>query len=220
VCTVTVSPTSATFTKDAATGAFTVTAPPSCTWSAVAKDGWLTIASGGSGSGTATVSYAVARNTSAAARTGSIQVANTVFSVLQQGEPPACEFHVAPVQINACMAVPYELVTTVTTQPTCGWTATSDTPWVSVSGGVSRSGSGEIRFRVGNNYDAPRQGVLKVRWDTPTAGQNVQVSQAGCRYSVSTTTLSVPADGGSFSFDVYQQSDPIECGGPLQNGCQ
>ena len=220
VCAVTISPTSAVFTKDAATGAFIVTAQPSCRWTAVTDDGWLTITSSGSGSGTATVSYAVARNTSTDARTGSIHIADTVFSVLQQGDMPACEFHVAPVQINACMAVPYELVTTVTTQPTCGWTATSDTPWVTVSGTASRSGSGEIRFRVGDNYDAPRQGVLKVRWDTPTAGQNVQVSQAGCRYGVSTTSISVPADGGSFSFDVYQQSDPIECGGPLQNGCR
>ena len=36
---------------------------------------------------------------------------------------------------------------------------------------------------------------------------------------MSTTAVAVPADGGSFGFDVYQQSDPLECGGPLQNGC-
>jgi hypothetical protein len=144
-----------------------------------------------------------------------------VFSISQQGDTPApaCDFHVAPVTINACMSVPYELSTTVTTQASCPWTAASDTPWISISGGASRSGPGELRFRIGDNYDASRLGVVKLRWDTPTAGQNVQVSQAGCRYAVSTTAVSAPAAGGGFTFDVFQESDPLECGGPLQNGC-
>jgi hypothetical protein len=92
--------------------------------------------------------------------------------------------------------------------------------WISVSGGTSRTGSGEVRFRVSENFDAPRAGVLQLRWDTPTAGQNVHVSQAGCRYAVSQTTVSIPSAGGTASFEVYQQSDPLECGGPLQNGCR
>ncbi len=47
----------------------------------------------------------------------------------------------------------------------------------------------------------------------------MQVAQAGCRYAVSTSTITVAAGGGTFSFDVYQQSDPLECGGPLQDRC-
>src|SRR5262249_37829193 len=116
-------------------------------------------------------------------------------------------------------AVPYELAVSVATQPTCGGTVTSDTEWIAVSGAASRAGSGEARFRIGDNYDAPRLGGLKLRWDTPTAGQNVQISQAGCRYGVSATAVDVHAAGGTFSVDVYQQSDPLECGGPLQNAC-
>jgi hypothetical protein len=142
-----------------------------------------------------------------------------MFSIAQAGDPPVCEFQVSPAIVNACMAVPYELSSSVTTTASCAWTVASDTPWITVSGGATRTGSGEIRFRIGSNYDAPRLGVVKVRWDTPTAGQNVQVAQAGCRYAVNPTVRAVPADGGTFTFDVFQQSDPLECGGPLQDRC-
>lgn len=220
-CTVSLAPASAAFGTDAATGGFTVTAPAACAWTATTTDNWITIASGAAGTGTAPVGYAITRNTSVAARTGTIRVGAATFSIAQQGDTPApsCDFHVSPVVLNACMSVPHELLVSIATGPSCGWTAASDTPWIAVSGGSSRSGPGELRFRIGDNYDAPRLGVVKVRWDTPTAGQNVQVSQAGCRYALSATGRSVPADGGAFSFDVYQQSDPLECGGPLQNGC-
>jgi hypothetical protein len=222
-CTIAISPASANYSKDAATGTFGVAAPASCSWTAASGAAWVAVTSGASGRGNGTVGYSIERNTGTDSRTGTIRVGDAVFSVLQQGDtpppPPPCEFHVAPVSISACMAVSYELAVSVATQPACGWTAATDTPWMTLSGGASRTGPGEIRFRIGENYDAPRQGVLKLRWDTPTAGQNVSVSQAGCRYAVSTTGINVSADGGTFTFDVYQQSDPLECGGPLQNGC-
>jgi hypothetical protein len=43
--------------------------------------------------------------------------------------------------------------------------------------------------------------------------------QAGCRYAVSTASISMVAGGGGAQFDVFQQSDPYTCGGPLQNAC-
>jgi hypothetical protein len=58
-----------------------------------------------------------------------------------------------------------------------------------------------------------------IRWPTPTAGQNVRVSQAGCRYGVSRSSFAFVAAGGSGTFDVLQQSDPTECGGALQDRC-
>jgi hypothetical protein len=61
--------------------------------------------------------------------------------------------------------------------------------------------------------------VVQVRWPTVTAGQNIHIAQAGCRYAVSVTAVAVPGAGGTGRFDVIQQSDPTECGGPLQNGC-
>ena len=107
------------------------------------------------------------------------------------------------------MSAPYNLTATITTQQGCTWTANPDASWITLDGGQSGSGSGTISFRVSDNWDAPREGVVMVRWPTPTAGQNVRVLQAGCLYAVSTTAVSVGAAGGPGRFDVIQQSVPI-----------
>ena len=51
------------------------------------------------------------------------------------------------------------------------------------------------------------------------AGQNIQVAQAGCFYAVSPNAFSFASAGGTGSFDVFQQSDPIVCGGATQDRC-
>ena len=58
-----------------------------------------------------------------------------------------------------------------------------------------------------------------VRWPTPTAGQNIHVAQAGCRYAVSRSAISAAAAGGPGTFDVIQESDPNTCGGATQDRC-
>ena len=58
-----------------------------------------------------------------------------------------------------------------------------------------------------------------VRWPTPTAGQNLRVAQAGCRYALSQSAFSLTAAGGTGTFSVIQQSDPTECGGATQDRC-
>jgi hypothetical protein len=109
--------------------------------------------------------------------------------------------------------------TTITVEPACSWTVTSGASWLTVDGRSSGTGSDVIRATVRDNYDAPRAGTIMVRWPTPTAGQNVRVAQAGCRYAVSKTAISVVAAGESGTFDVIQQSDPTECGGATQDRC-
>ena len=217
-CTYDLSPPSATFGSDAGTGRFAVVAPASCDWSAQSQAAWLTITAGDRGSGAGSVAYAMSGNSTAESRTGTIVVADRTFTVVQSGQPPACEYSVAPVTVAACMSAPYDLTTTITTARTCSWSAAADASWISVKD-ASGSGTATIRFTVSDNWDTPRQGLVMIRWPTPTAGQNVRVSQAGCRYAVSVTEIASDATGGARSFDVLQQSDPLECGGPLQDGC-
>jgi hypothetical protein len=107
----------------------------------------------------------------------------------------------------------------VTTQATCSWTAAPTSSWITLTEGQSGTGSGLVSFSVSDNYDAPRQGIVEVRWPTVTAGQNLHVLQAGCYYGVSTSNISIATVGGVGQFDVVQQSDPQLCGGPLQNAC-
>jgi len=216
-CSYDIAPASQAFTKDGGTGSFAVNAPAGCVWSPSTADGWISV-SPASADGNGTVQYNVTRNSQLDARTGAISVAGRRFEVAQSGDTGLCEYRVSPVELSPCMAAT-EITTSVVTDATCSWTVTPDASWLSVVGGTSGRGSATITIKVAENWDAARLGLLMVRWPTPTAGQNVRVAQAGCRYAVSTASIAVVAAGGAARFDVYQQSDPYTCGGPLQNGC-
>ena len=217
-CTFDISPANATFDHDSGTGGFTISTPEGCEWSAQSLVAWLAITSGDHGSGAGRVAYSIDNNGTPDSRTGTITVADRTFIVTQSGQPPTCAYAVAPVTVAACMSVPHELTTTITTANGCPWTAAAGAPWVSIQN-QSGTGAATVRFSLSNNWDAPRNSLVMIRWPTPTAGQNVQVAQAGCRYAVSVSSIAVEAAGGPRSFDVYQQSDPLECGGPLQDAC-
>ena len=222
-CTLEVSPASASFNHDSANGTFAVTAPAHCQWSATSNSPWLAVTSGSPASGNGTVGYSVERNRDASARTGTIAVGSGTFTVNQSGETPApivCAYSVTPIEFRPCMSVPYTLTSTITTQEGCTWTASSGASWITVTGGQSGSGPGVVAFTVSDNWDPPRHGVVMVRWPTETAGQNLQVSQAGCYYAVSTSAISIAAAGGTGRFDVIQYSDPNTCGGATQDRCR
>ncbi len=217
-CTYEVSPANAEFNKDGGSGTLAVTAPTDCTWTASSSAAWLVIAGSGQGSGAGTVSYTVSRQTDVPERTATISVADRRFTVRQSGDAGVCQYSVAPVAFNPCMAGG-TLAATITTQPSCPWTAAPNAPWLNVPSGPSGSGSATISIGFSDNYDAPREGIVMVRWPTPTAGQNIRVAQAGCRYAVSKTAIAIGAAGGPGTFDVVQQSDPTECGGATQDRC-
>jgi Viral BACON domain/Putative binding domain, N-terminal len=217
-CSYDLAPGSAEFSKDASTGTVTVTAPAGCAWTAVSTASWITFTSTATGSGNGSVTYAVARNNDSAERRGAIGVADRMFPVRQSGDSGSCQYSVAPVDVTPCMAGG-SVTATLTTQPFCPWTATSNASWLNVSSATSGSGPGVINFTFSDNYDAPRQGIVMVRWPTPTAGQNIRVAQAGCRYAVTRNAFGFAAAGGSGTFDVFQESDPNTCGGPTQDRC-
>jgi Viral BACON domain/Putative binding domain, N-terminal len=220
-CTIQISPASASVGKDSANGSFAVMAADRCSWTASSHASWFTITAGSVGAGNGTVAYAIERNRELSNRTGTITVGDQIFTVTQQadtGPAPVCDYSVTPVEFTPCMSAPV-LTATVTTQAGCSWTVEPDASWITVTNGGDRTGPGVISFKPSDNWAAPRHGVIKVRWPTITAGQNLQIQQAGCLYAVSTPTVSIPAAGGAGRFDVLQQSEPYTCGGPTQNAC-
>jgi len=164
------------------------------------------------------VTYAVSRNNDIAERRGAITVAERMFSIRQSGDTGGCQYSVAPVDVRPCMAGG-SVTAIVTTEPFCPWTAASNASWLTVSSAASTSGPGAITFTFSDNYDAPREGIVMVRWPTPTAGQNIRVTQAGCRYAVTRSAFSFAAAGGAGTFDVFQEADPNTCGGATQDRC-
>jgi hypothetical protein len=219
-CTVALTPSNIAVSPSPFNGTFTVASPSYCQWTAASAAPWLVVTSGSTGSGNGTVAYAADRNQGTTARTASIVVNDKSFVVTQEGEAVvSCDYSVTPVEFTPCMAGT-TMTAMVITQATCSWTASPASSWISLTEGQTGTGSGVVSFHVPDNYDAPRQGVVEVRWPTVTAGQNLRVLQAGCYYGVSTSNIDVATVGGQGHFDVVQQSDPQLCGGPTQNGCQ
>jgi Putative binding domain, N-terminal/Viral BACON domain len=72
-----------TFTGDGGSGTINVTTGSTCQWTATSNDGWISIAQPGSGTGTGTVAFTVAKF-NGNSRTGAILVAGQSFSVTQQ----------------------------------------------------------------------------------------------------------------------------------------
>jgi hypothetical protein len=217
-CSFSVSSPSAAFPSDGGQGSVAVSAPAGCAWTASTSESWISISQGASGQGAGSVTYVVARQAAADVRTGVIRVAGIDVRVIQSGDVMACEYSVAPVTHNPCMAST-TLTTTVTTSLSCPWTATANVPWLTIGAGQAGTGPGTITVTTSDNYDAARSGAILVRWPAATQGQNVQIAQAGCVYAVTRSAFTFAAAGGTDTFDVLQQSDPYTCGGALQDGC-
>jgi hypothetical protein len=217
VCSYEITPALVDVGIDETSGTFAVSAPDGCSWTAASTVSWLTVTGGSPGSGSGTVSFQVAANATTSTRVGQITVADKSFTV-RQDVPAQCEYSVAPVDFNPCM--PASSVTAMVTAPAgCTWTATPNASWLSVPSGTSGSGSGTVTIAFTDNYDAPRSGIVMVRWPTPTAGQNIRIAQAGCTYAVTQSSFPFAAGGGTGTFNVLQQSLPNTCGGATQDRC-
>lgn len=217
-CTYTLSQEQQDFGPDSGSGSFTVSTANECAWSAASDSSWVSITAGAQGTGNGTIEYRVSANTLIPGRDARITVADRSFKVRQAGDVSRCEYSVAPVDFNPCMPGG-SVQATITTQPSCSWTAASNAAWITLPGSDPGSGSGVITMTYGDNYDAPRQSVVEVRWPTASAGQNVRIAQAGCTYGVSQTNFTLTASAASASFMVVQQSVPTACGGATQDRC-
>jgi hypothetical protein len=85
-CNYSISPNSATFSQAGGIGTINVTAAAGCPWTAVPQQNWITILTGGAGSGNGQVQYAVAPCTCNNDRNGRIVVAGRNFDVRQDGD--------------------------------------------------------------------------------------------------------------------------------------
>ena len=168
-----------------------VTAAPGCPWTAASDVSWISLATN-SGSGNGTVSVTVAATTGPP-RTGTATIAGQLFTVTQS---PGCAFDVSPLTHNVDAGGGTGTVG-VNTASGCAWTATSNAPWITITGGASGNGSGTVTFAVAATSGPARTGSLTV------GGQTVTVVQGqGCTYAISPDTQTIPSSGGSGSVAV------------------
>jgi len=221
-CAISIAPEGKSFGDEGGSGQVQVTAAAGCDWTAASNALWISITSGAHANGPGAVGYSVTTNNAIASRSGTLTIAGRTFTVTQAGEgtpePSHCEYSVGPVTFTPCMAGG-RLTATLTTQANCSWTVNTGAGWLSLPNGRSGKGAGTIAVGYSDNYDAPRDGVVMVRWPTPTAGQNIQIEQAGCIYSVTQSSFNFTSASATDSFTVFQESQPNSGGGPFQDQC-
>jgi uncharacterized protein (TIGR03437 family) len=90
---------------------------------------------------------------------------------------------------------------TVTAGTGCAWTATSNaTSWITITAGASGSGNGTVSYTVAaNTGTTSRTGTITVGGQTFTVNQ---AAAAACSYSMTPSTNTMGAQGGSGSFVV------------------
>ncbi len=201
-CTFSINPTSQNFPSTGGTGNVGVTAPGGCEWTATSNAGFITITSGGSGSGNGTVNYSVAANMSADPRTGTITVAGQTFTVNQAGAVGGCTFSINPTSQNFPFTGGSNSVSVIT-QAGCNWTATSNAGFITITSGGSGSGNGTVNYSVAANPNiTPRAGTMTIAGETFTVNQ----AAAPCVFNINPTSQNFPFTGGSNSVNVTAQA--------------
>jgi hypothetical protein len=138
-----------------------------CAWVATSDASWLTVTSGGTGTGNGTISWSVAEN-SAAGRSATISAEGAVFAVTQAG----CTLTINPVAANFTAAGGVTSVDITASTPSCAWTATSPAGWVTVNP-ASGAGNATVTISAAPNSNGARAAGLTI------AGQAVSVTESG-----------------------------------------
>ena len=153
-CSYTISLSSQSFTADGGTGTVVVTADAGCGWSATSPVPWIVIVAGPGGSGTGSVSFQLAPNFGAD-RSAILTIAGNFFVVRQTSAGTlGCSYTLTPTSVTA-PADGMQGTVNVSTPFGCSWTAASNVPWITVTGGGTVSSGGNV---VGaQNYVPPPQ---------------------------------------------------------------
>ena len=196
VCTPTLNPLSSSVGAGGSTGnSVSVTIPAACQWTATSNAQWLSVTNGASGTGSGSVVFNIAANTSTSSRSASLTIAGQPFNVSQAGL--TCTYTVTPTNAPAPNTAGTGSVS-VAAATGCNWQASSSVAWLTVTSGASGSANGSVNYSfVANPTTQSRQGVLTV------AGQPVNITQAaGCGYSITPASASVTAAAGSGTINV------------------
>jgi hypothetical protein len=179
-CTFTVSPTSASPGASGGVAAVSVTASaPSCAWTASSQAGWITISGTASGTGSATVQYAVASN-AGTARSGTLTVAGHTVTINQAAAPPpTCTFTVSPTSVSFGPGGGSASIGVSPSTAPCAWTAVSNSGWLTVTSGASGTTTGQVSYGVAPNPGVARSGTMTIAGRTVTIFQDADADTDG-----------------------------------------
>ena len=186
-CTITVGAVTTNVSAAATTGTIPVTAATGCAWTAVSSASFVTVTSGSSGTANGTVGYSIAANTGAT-RSASLSIGSNVINFVQSGAlaPVGCTVTLSSTiaQINSGGGT---ADITVTAASTCGWTAASNSSFLTAT--ANASGNGTVTITATANNGAARTGTVTIGGQTVTVSQDAGIVAAFNLFDPNQTAL-------------------------------
>jgi uncharacterized repeat protein (TIGR03803 family) len=199
-CTFSIGSTNAVFDAAGGPGSVSVTASNGCAWTATSTNAFITITSGGTGTGNGTVHYSVAANTSTNGLTGTMTIAGQTFTVTQAGESAeTCTYTLSATSVTLPAKGGSKNVSVKVKGTDCSWTATNNAAFITITSGSSGTGNGKVDYTVpGNTNTTALSGTMTI------AGKTFTVNQAagGCTFKLSPKNGKFKAAGGSATVKV------------------
>lgn len=156
------------FGPDGGLGSFNIASENNASWVVNNTNSWITIASGGSGTAPGTCMFVVSPYGSPlVARTGFMYVGSNVIAVTQSGYTAS----VSPL-VNIAPANGGSQSVTVSVPSGAIWSAIAQVPWITIIGGQSQSGSGNLTYIISGNAGGTRSGTIIVAGQVVTVTQN------------------------------------------------
>lgn len=210
-CTIAATADRVTFDAAGGSGTIAIATAAHCAWTMTASDTWIALGAT-AGTGAAAVPFTVAPWPGSSERKTTIRIAEQAIEVRQSRDQRTCTYAVSPTDVVLHWHDTGREIQ-VQTDGDCSWTVASNAAWLTFTGPSSRSGSGALQYVTPTfTEDATRRAALELRWAAPSAGQNVWVSQEGCRYGVYPATLTVDAAGRSgIMINVVTQAVSASC---------
>ena len=193
-CNYSITPAGQTFNAGSGQGAVSVSTGSTCTWNTSDVPSWVT-GLPASGTGSQTIDFSVDANPGPE-RTATIIIGGQSFVVSQPG---GCSYSLEPNSHSATASGGANSLA-VSTAAGCSWTSSGVPAWIT---GIpaSRTGPTTINFTVAANPDLAQRNASIV-----IGGQTFSVTQAAaavpCNYSLSPTSHTATASGGSSAFGV------------------
>ncbi|MFM1769197.1 MAG: hypothetical protein RJA22_1726 [Verrucomicrobiota bacterium] len=197
-CSYELSPASRTHGYGAVTATVAVATSSTCAWTVDNNSAWITILSGASGTGSGTITYAVAGNPNPATRSGTLRVGTELFTITQAGV--ACTYTISPAEHDKCFNTTTGTVQ-VTTQSPCSWTVVNPHDWIQINAGGGGTGAGKVYFTVlANNATTSRTGIVTI------ANQPFTIRQAP--YPLACAADKTVSCSSPWNFDAPALLDP------------
>jgi len=166
-----------------------------CDWTAAAgpSDTWLTVAPGG-GRGNGTITVTAGPNVGAA-RTATVTIAQQPVTITQPG---SCAVNTSPSGESYGPSGGQGTVH-VETASGCNWSASSNQEWARLTQSTG-SGTGDARYNVAaNSSTSSRTAIVTI------GSRQHTITQRGCSFTLTPPTRTIPADGGSGTFQVQTE---------------